>query len=1066
LGILFFIGLSLVLVPASGKAAGITAGTTRQEDQVRTLEPDSPIERELAAGQSHVYRLSLAAGQYVRLEVDQRGIDLSVKLFGPDGRQLIEFDSEIRKQGPEVPAWVAEEAGSYRLETAAKYKNAAPGRYQIRLLERREATESDRALSAASQLLTEFGRLFRAGKYDEARPLIEQAVAIREKVLGPEHPEVAAAVANLSNLYRVKGDFAQAESTQRRAMAIWEKTLGPDHPLVGGAFNNLAILDHLRGDYAKAGPLYQRALAVREKSLGSDHLDVAGTLNNLASLYSQRGDFAQAEPLYRRALAIWEKALGPESPNVGTIIQNLANIARERGDYAQAEPLYRRALAIREKALGPEHPEVAQSLNNLAELYYYQGDYGKAEPLYRRALAIREKALGPEHPNLANSLHDLALIYRDQGDYAQAEPLFQRTLAIAEKALGPEHPDVGIFLNNFATLYRRRGDYDRAERSYRRAVAIVEKTLGPEHPRVAEFLNDLAALYAARGDTGQAVAALTRANTIAERNLALNLAAGSGRQKQAYLDLYTKETNLTLSLHGRIAPHDSSALELAFTTLLRRKGRGLDAIIDTIGGLRRHAAAADQALLDQLAEARSQLATQTLKEPGRAQPESYRSQLRPLEERVENLEAELSSRSAEFRAQTQPVTISAVQAALPAGSALVEFAVYTPLEPQTQKRQPPRYVAYLLAASGAPSWVDLGEAMLIDQAVEDWRRALRDPSRRDVKRLARIVDEKIMRPVRAVLVQMPGLTRHVLIAPDGQLNLIPFAAMVNRRNQYLIERYDLSYLTSGRDLLRLQTIAPSHNAPMVMGNPVFGRIAPTEEGASSPAQIDEGQVFFQPLPGTEEEALAIKALLPKAEVLLREQATEAALKQVRSPSLLHIATHGFFFDTQDPTMPELRGVPADTRRLIRWTSRLENPLLRSGLALAGVNQTRDGSDDGILTALEAAGLDLWGTKLVVLSACDTGVGEVKNGEGVQGLRRALVLAGSESQVISLWPVLDRTTKELMIPYYKALQQGRGRSQGLRDVQLQLLRRGKRRHPFYWAAFIQSGEWGNLEKNRR
>ena len=156
------------------------------------------------------------------------------------------------------------------------------------------------------------------------------------------------------------------------------------------------------------------------------------------------------------------------------------------------------------------------------------------------------------------------------------------------------------------------------------------------------------------------------------------------------------------------------------------------------------------------------------------------------------------------------------------------------------------------------------------------------------------------------------------------------------------------------------------------------------------------------------------------------------------------------------------GEGKDETRLGKWTVRVANPLLRSGLALAGANQ---GNSDGVLTALEAAGLDLWGTKLVVLSACDTGVGQVKNGDGVYGLRRALVLAGSESQMMSLWPVSDRSTRDLIIGYYKGLIQGQGRGEALRQAQLQMLRNKAHRHPYYWASFIQSGEWANLEGKR-
>jgi CHAT domain-containing protein len=198
-------------------------------------------------------------------------------------------------------------------------------------------------------------------------------------------------------------------------------------------------------------------------------------------------------------------------------------------------------------------------------------------------------------------------------------------------------------------------------------------------------------------------------------------------------------------------------------------------------------------------------------------------------------------------------------------------------------------------------------------------------------------------------------------------------------------------------------------------------------------------------------------------LLTKEQATEAALRRVSAPQILHIATHGFFLQDTGEATNERR---AAGTRLGRWAMRVEDPLLRSGLALAGANQgSSSGSDDGILTALEAAGLDLWGTKLVVLSACDTGLGEVKNGDGVYGLRRALVLAGAESQLMSLWPVSDRSTRDLVVGYYKGLTQGEGRSEALRQVQLQMLRGTTRRHPYYWAGFIQSGEWANLEGRR-
>ena len=331
--------------------------------------------------------------------------------------------------------------------------------------------------------------------YVEAELLCQRALAIREKALGPDHPEVSTSLNNLAALYSAQGKYDLAEPLYQRAVAILEKTLGPDHPQVGPALNNLAELYQAQGKYDLAEPLCQRALAISEK-VGPDHPDVGTSLNNLAQLYRAQGKYDLAEPLYQRALAIREKALGPDHPEVGILLDNLAQLYRTQGKFGLAEPLYQRAVAILEKTLGPDHPEVGTALNNLAELYHMQNEFDLAEPLYQRALAIFEKALAPDHPAVGTALNNLAALLRAQGKYSLAEPLYQRALAIREKALGPDHPEVGTSLNNLAALYSAQGKYDLAEPLYQRAVAILEKTLGPDHPQTASTLANLAYVLA------------------------------------------------------------------------------------------------------------------------------------------------------------------------------------------------------------------------------------------------------------------------------------------------------------------------------------------------------------------------------------------------------------------------------------------------------------------------------------------------------------------------------------------------------------------------------------------
>jgi CHAT domain-containing protein len=355
-------------------------------------------------------------------------------------------------------------------------------------------------------------------------------------------------------------------------------------------------------------------------------------------------------------------------------------------------------------------------------------------------------------------------------------------------------------------------------------------------------------------------------------------------------------------------------------------------------------------------------------------------------------------------------------------------------------------------------WKDLGDARQIDEEIDAYRQALRDPRRGDVRQLARELDEKLMQPVRSMGME----ARHLILSPDGEQNLLPFEALVDEQGHYLIQNYSISYVTTGRDLLRMQIPRTARSEPVVVANPSFGEpplVQVARQGMSS--------VYFAPLAGTAEEARELKSLFPEAKVLTGSQANKRELERVASPTILHIATHGFFLENPvnapedkkpvNPTKRDVRGIHA--------TLKTENPLLRSGLALAGANLDQDDNEDGILTALEASSLNLWGTKLVTLSACDTGIGEVKNGEGVYGLRRAFIIAGAETVVMSLWPISDSVTRDLMSSYYRGLREGLGRGEALRRAQLAMLNRKGHELPFYWASFIQVGEWANLDGKR-
>ncbi|MFN2511242.1 MAG: tetratricopeptide repeat protein [Pyrinomonadaceae bacterium] len=1025
-------------------------------------------------------------------------------------------------------------------------------------------------------LLNGLGSLYGSrGDFAQAEPLYRRALDIQEKTLGPENTQLATTLTNLGAMYQEKGDYGQAEQLLLRALAIREKGSGTEEIYVIQSLKSLASLYETKGDYDKAGPLFQRVVTRLEKLLGADNPIIAPSISDLALHTKNQGDYVKAEQLYQRAITILEKARGPDDASLAAPLDNLATLYQSKGDYERAEALYKRVLTIKERTLRAEDPLIATTLSNLAVLYHEQRNYERAEELLQRALVIKERALGPMHPDVATVLSNLQVLYYDKGDYDKAETFSQRILTIKEKALGPEHPDVGIAINNIAALKERKGDNQGAEALYLRALAIYEKKLGPKHPDTTNMVLNLALLSAARGETSQAISYLTRGTDTSEYNAALILATGSEEQKRRYMSTLSSETDYTISLHLRSVPNDLSAARLALTTILRRKGRALDAMTEQLASLRRRSDPQDRALLERLDAVRSELATLVLSGPVKQSSGTERqAAVAKLEAEVQRLEAAVSARSAEFRAQSQPVTIDSVREAMPLDTALVEIASYRSFNAQAKNRLerygPSRYAAYVLRRGSEagvveqPKWVDLGDAATINADVAALRKALISPRSTDFKQVGQALYGKVMRP----LLPLVGNTQRLFISPDGDLNLIPFGALVDEQDRYLVENYSITYLTSGRDLLRLQIHPVSKQGPVVFANPLF-ELGETNRGIADASgrgrrSADLREAKFSPLPGTAGEAKALADLLSDAKIFTGTQATEAALKRVSGPRILHVATHGFFLpDIPQASSPQAnaesaRGLgiassgPSSGSMTPTQTRRDENPLLRSGLALAGVNQRQSGAgEDGVLTALEATGLDLWGTKLVVLSACETGLGEIKNGEGVYGLRRALVLAGSESQVMSLWQVSDAATRDLMAAYYQRLQAGEGRTEALRQVQLEMIKsgvgesaarsrqqtavsirqeqsavsrrqeadgsrqmqvtaagttapsaalsttpttassttpatvpgtpaqqrglsieRGKmtlsedRSHPFYWASFIQSGEWRSLDGTRQ
>jgi CHAT domain-containing protein len=721
---------------------------------------------------------------------------------------------------------------------------------------------------------------------------------------------------------------------------------------------------------------------------------------------------------------------------------------------------------------------VAASLNNLGAVYYQTGRYAEVEQLYQQALAVQRVALGETHPNIAASLNNLAELYKSMGNYEQAEPLLQQALDMQSSLLGEEHFVVALILNN------------------------------------------LAALYVATGRESEALSLMEKAGAMSNRMIGQIFSMGSESQRMAFLATLQVETASLLSFVLQHLPHSQAAVQAALDLVLRRKAIGAEALAvqrDAILGGRYPPLAP---MLRELTTLRQQIARWTLTG---APPQGREEHLGLLEEQTskkEQLEAQLAHQIPEMdlMQKLQSADRQAVARALPDKAALVEFVrtdvfdfLATPARGETQWKDS-HYLAFVLVA-GKPDEVlllDLGKADLIDQKIVSFRMSITGENVPLVSPAMMTqaiqlphsgetawADERHLRPgsVRqdeaahiregralrkmvfdSLLTVLQG-RRRLLLAPDGDLTRLPFEVLPTDDGEYLLDEYQISYLSTGRDVLRFEaTVAGQSVLPLVVADPDFDfsrkshpSSALGESRGKQADRLDRGTLHFRRLPGTRIEGEQIAALLD-VQPLLREKALEARLKEYRSPHILHIATHGFFLPDQGrgPTKDtlELEIIGKAIGRLDRFLEQhVENPLLRSGLALAGANTWNRGgvlppeAEDGLLTAEDVSGLDLLSTELVVLSACETGLGEVHIGEGVFGLRRAFVLAGARTLVMSLWKVPDQQTQELMVDFYQRILAGQPRAEALRQAQIAL--KAKYPHPRYWGGFICQGDPGPL-----
>jgi len=884
-----------------------------------------------------------------------------------------------------------------------------------------------------------FGRLYAQGHFEETVPLLNRILELQKKRNRIKHPVTAAAYNNLAVVQRQLGDYVAAQAAAAQALEIYRRIQNTNDALFATVLLNVGGVYQMVENYPKAEELYLQALDILNLPPATNVTGIAGAKVNLGGLCVAQGDYDRAERMLVEALKMYDAAGLSNHSSAATCLNNLGNFYQRLGDYENAEQAYRRSLRIREQASGAESRENAASLANLASVYWARQENEKAEENFIRAWHMLERTFGTNHTQTAACVQNLAVLYRGMNRFAEAEALYNDALNNTRNTAGTNNHHYASGLNNLAVLYRNMGLYPKALEFCQRALAILGGSNELDTPRAIRVLKTLAYLQADLGDRAAAVEAWRRCRAAEEKQTTRILSFTSEPQRLQF----------QRSHHfSELIEHIGSAPDAA-EVVLRNKAIVLDSLIEDQWLARQSEDLEVKRLIDQLKILRRRLDRADEKRTDGAAGQAAASTIGAELERLQkDLARRVNGSGRARRAAT--VTVPQVQAAIPRDAVLLEWVLYRHYlrSGSWESRYgvvviPPPTMALHGHGRGQPAWIPVGSATEIDAKLRRHQAVLRGAGQGG---LFRELYNQLFEPIAKLL---PAKTGTVIVCPDGELNFLSFAALLEADGRFLGQRYLVEYVSSGRDLVWEHPSSASRKRICVFADPDFNAAVELAK-TGTPHQVlsswnarDYSGLSLLALPGARKEGEFLKS---KAESWRMDfemypglDATEAELRTTRAPYILHLGTHGFILPVPGRSAGSGQQ-PADL---------MYNPMNRSGLALAGAQRTFGAwlrgerppfGNDGVLTAQEVGALDLHGTWLAVLSACDSGGGEARVGEGVLGLRRGFMIAGAQNLLMTLAPISDQAAVGILKDFYIRALNNHDAPRALAEVQRDWLMR--------------------------
>jgi len=830
--------------------------------------------------------------------------------------------------------------------------------------------------------------------------------------------------------------------------------------------------------YDQADSVWQIALQLREQYLPDSHACILNSLRYLSFIYLVRGQYAKAEALLRRSLAGWEQSRPQDTSYVVNMLTRLGVICMNQSRTGAAQEFYERALSLITAVSTPDIKVAIALHHNLAYLYAIQKKYAEAENMWLSLVAFLENTDDTTSENLAAAFVNLAELCDELGRYGRAEAYLQKALTQNERLHGPDSYPSAMTLTSLGNSLMEQGKLREAADAYQRSLTIKRETVGSTDRSVANTLIMYSQVERELGNIKNALGLALESFTIRRHNFVTNYWVLPEGDAINYSTVMRASASAFFAAFAQRSDWDDATIHEAADIILATKGQVTDCMFDRQQSVTSSEDPELIELLDRYGSTAQTISQLYLRGPGAGDPAQYRNQRDSLTRIRGDLEIQIALRSGDFMMKRDSYDIrwEKIRSLLPANSSLIEY-VKLEFSSLRDSSATGHYFVLVMRPHSEPVVKHLGVAAQIDSMVAEYRRLYEnlsqawpmytDDQTEHSRTLHRRLYQRVVAPVEDYLAEVEV----ILLAPDGSLNLIAFGGLRDPSGPYLIEKYPLHYLAAGRDLIRLGH-RPSHGRGLLaFGGIDFGTAETDHRGETSDASAtvaeneNSGFVFrggLTPLPYTKREVVRVAKLWEEfqkepSQVVTGADAGEERFKQeAPGKRVIHCATHGFFGGGASQDSEQGSESPG---------SHADNPLVRSGLFFAGVNSRLmeagdEFAEDGFLTALEVANLNLKGVEWVVLSACGSGLGEVQTGEGVYGLRRAFMMAGARTVISSLWSVPDKQTQSIMEQLYSGKETNLAFAMqriALKEIK-RLRARGLPDHPFAWSAFIAVGDW--------